>query len=129
MRRPAGIVVDSAPDIPGIQTARNRRIRRAFDDGAPVGEESEFVWLAPEFQHEVVVANVAQRLEPRADLGKIDWPLAFMDLHGITSAERDVRSTFTRQVREIAFAAGTASGARHDSSNLCFLVCPKIPGQ
>ncbi len=46
-----------APDIPGIKAARNRRVRRAFDDRPAIRKKRDLVRLPPEFQHKAVMAH------------------------------------------------------------------------
>src|SRR2546429_2479068 len=57
---------------------------RALDDGPAVGEKRHFVRVVPELQHEVVMTHHTMRLQPETHFGKIDGPMAFMDLHGVT---------------------------------------------
>src|SRR5512138_3962640 len=104
-----------------VEAARDCGIGGALNDGAAVGEEGDFVGLVPELEHEFVVAHGAVDLQPGAELGEIDGPLAFVDLDRVAAAERDMRTAFTRQVHEVTPGAGAAIGARprhHDLGTL-----------
>src|SRR5579864_8595835 len=92
--------------IPRIQTPRHGRVRRALDDGASVGKERHLIRVAPEFQHEVVMADSTVRLKAQVHLGEVDGALPLMDLHGIPAAQGDVWAALAGEVNEVAFAAG-----------------------
>ena len=96
------------PHESGVQAARDGGVGGALDDGAAVGEERQFVGVAPELEHELVVADGAVRLQARGDFVEVNWTLALVDLHGVAPAERDVRASFAGQVNEVALSAGAA---------------------
>ena len=101
----------SVPDVTGVETASNCRVRRALDDGATVRKERDLVGWAVELQHKSVVADLTQGFETSANFGKIHGPLAFVNLDRIAAAERDMRPAFTGQMNEVALTADAASGA------------------
>ena len=49
----------SAADVAGVEAAGYGGVGGAFYYGAAVGEESDFVGVAEEFQDEVIVADIA----------------------------------------------------------------------
>ena len=70
----------SVSDIAGVQTARNGRIRCAFDNRPAIGKQGQFERIFLEPQHDTVLANLAVSSEALAHLGEIDWPGMFVDL-------------------------------------------------
>src|SRR5580658_3393734 len=86
------------PDIPRIQAACHGGVGGAFDNGAAVREKSHFVGVVPEFQNEVVVADGAVGLKAAIHFGEVNGALALMDLHGIPTAEGDMRTAFTGEM-------------------------------
>src|SRR5258708_39612926 len=105
---PKSLKPDSAPYIPGIQTSRHRRIRRPLDNRPAIGEERHLKRLFPEFQHEVVIANAAVRLQPLTHHPEINWAIMLMDLHRVPPAQRNVRPPLARQMRKLPLCARTA---------------------
>ncbi len=93
-----------------IQTSRDRRVGRAFDDGAAVGEERHLVWIVPEAQDELVVPDRAMRRQSPGDFGEVDGPLPLVNLHRVASAQRNVRAAFAGEMHEVVLLAGAASG-------------------
>src|SRR6266853_1082583 len=69
------------PHILCIQAARDSSVSGSFDNRPPIGEQRHLIRLAPEFQHEFVVAHPAMRLQPAVHLGKIHGPGTLMNLH------------------------------------------------
>src|SRR5262249_52636503 len=112
-----------------IETPSNCCVRRAFDDGSPVGKQCHFVRFMPEFQDELVVPHFSVRTEAVCHLGEIDWALPFVNLDGIPTAERNVRTTLPFKVDNLVGATCTASEARILRSHLGVLISPKVPGK
>ena len=98
--------------IARIQTPSDGRVRRAFNDGAAVGEERHLVRIMPELQDEVVMADDAVRLQAAVHLEEVDGTAALMNLHGIPAAQGDVRAALAGKMDEIALNAGTTAGTR-----------------
>src|ERR1700685_4826134 len=69
---------NSIPNIACIQTPRNCRIGRAFDDGAAVGKNCHFIRLAAELQHKLVVPHRALGGEPVFHFGESNRAPALM---------------------------------------------------
>src|SRR2546423_1851364 len=110
-KREVGVIDGNlASHVTRVQTARYGCVCRAFNDGAPVGEESHLKWFMPEFQHEVVMPYGAVGCQAAVHVGEVDGSLPLMDLHRIPAAERDVRTAFASQMNEVAFATGPAVG-------------------
>src|SRR6202008_3208114 len=101
-----------AADVARVEAAGNRRVGGSLDDGPSVGEERHLVIVSPEFEHQLVVADGAMRFQAGAHLCKIEGPLTLVDLHGIASAQRDVRPAFALEMGELALAASLTIGAR-----------------
>ena len=72
------------------------------------------------------MANDAVRLKTAVHFGKVDRPLPLMNLHGISAAKSDVRTSFTGEVNEISFSAGAASGTRFGSRDFGVIVRPEV---
>ena len=73
-------------DKSGIQTACDGSIGCAFDDGAAVRKERQFVGLAPEFQHKVVVPDLSVRLQAERHFAEVHRALSLVNLDRIASA-------------------------------------------
>ena len=71
----------STTHIAGVQAACQRGVSRALNDGPAVGKKRHFIRVMLELQHKVVVTHYTMRLKPKTHFGKIDGPMAFMDLH------------------------------------------------
>lgn len=99
-------------NVPGVQAASNCRVGRAFDDGTAIGKEGHFVGIVPELQHEVIVPDHAVGLEAAIHLREIDWPLVLVNLHGVATAERNMRSPFSREMDKVFCSARTTVGTR-----------------
>src|ERR1700690_2956538 len=117
----------STAHIASVQTAGNGRFRGAFDDGAAIGKEGDFIGLAPELQHKVIMSNIAMWLKAGADLRKVDWPFPLMNLHGVPAAQRNVRPPFPRKMDKVTLVAHSASRAGRRRRNLRLLVRPDVP--
>src|SRR6266705_6866014 len=52
-----------------------------------------------------------------------------MNLHRVPTTERDVRATFTSQVKKLALAANPTIGTRMVSHDLGTLVSPEVKGE
>src|SRR5438477_11160343 len=59
------------PDKSRVEAAGLGGVAGAFDDGAAVGEQSQFIGIAPELEHEFVVADAAVGIELAAHLAEI----------------------------------------------------------
>lgn len=76
----------SASDVARIQAARNSSVGGPLDDGAPIGKQRHFIWLMPELQNKVVVADGAVRFQAHAHFGEVYRPVPFVNLHRVSSA-------------------------------------------
>ena len=70
-----------AANVSCVQTACHSRVSRSFDDGAAVGEQCHLVWIVPELEHELVVADHTMRLQALTQFAEVDWPMTLVDLH------------------------------------------------
>ena len=127
VRKTSSALRISAADIACVQTARNRRVRRSFDDCPAVGKQGHLVGLMPEFEDKLIVPHRAMRPQTSRHLGEVDRTLLFMNLDGISAAERDVRPPLSRQVDEVSLPACVASRSWPDGANFGALVIPDIP--
>jgi hypothetical protein len=93
-------------DITRVKAARDGCVGSPFDNGPSIGKERHFVWLFPKLEDEIGVANAPVWLKTFAQVAKIDRPVMLMNLDGIASAKRNVRSPGPRQMHEIFLAAG-----------------------
>jgi hypothetical protein len=109
---PRGLAGMLAAHKTGVEATSYGRVGGAFDNGATIGKQRQFVGIAPEFEDEVIVADRAVGLQPPIHLGVVDGTLALMNLYGISAAKRDVRPPFAGEVDKIAFTAGAAARAR-----------------
>ena len=117
----------STAHIPRVQAPGDGRVGGPFDDRAAVGKQRHLVRFVPELEDELVVTHHPVRLESGLHLDEIDGTLLFVDLYGISTAHRDVRTPLTRQVNKIPHTAGTATGTRMGSRNFRSLILPDIP--
>src|ERR1051325_7022631 len=101
-------MVRSIADIAGVETACDSGVGSFFYNGAPVGKQRDLVGMLLEFQNKVVVPHRAIVLQPPADLRQIHGPRVLMNLHGISSAQRDMRPTLPPEVHEIVLCASGA---------------------
>src|ERR1700743_383284 len=123
---PKSRVAASATYKSRVQAARHRRVIGAFDNGAAIGKECHFIRFSPELEHKGVVLYRSVRAQLAGHLGKIDRPVAFMDLHRISAAQSNLRTALTRQVNELMLFARLAFGARLICLDLCLVVAPDI---
>ena len=112
-----------------VQAAGDRRIRCSFDDGTAIGEEGYFVGIAPELKDKIIVANLAVRGQANSEFLEVDWPLTFMNLDGISAAERDLRAVFPGEVNKVAFNAASAIRARLGRGDLRVIIAPGVVGE
>src|SRR5580704_638262 len=92
--------LELASNVPRIQTSRRSRVGRALDDGSPVGEVRHLVGFAPELQYEVIVPHNSMPLKPSLHLNKVDCAAPLVNLHRISSTQRDVGTAFARKMNE-----------------------------
>lgn len=116
LRSPGGPIGPSPPGLAayetGVQAAGYGGISGTFDDGAAIREQRHLVGIAPELEDKVIMAHRAVGLQPSIHLGEVDGTLPLMNLHGISAAQRDVRSPFAGEVDEIALSASAATRMR-----------------
>lgn len=72
------------------------------------------------------MSDGAMGLKTPVHFCEIDGALALVDLDGIPTAQRDVRTALAREMNKFVFAAGTASRAGLGSGNLGVLIGPDI---
>ncbi len=99
-----------------VERARYGGVFRAFDDGAAIGEDGQFVGWDAKAEQEIVVANFRRwrRSETAAEIGEIEFAAALVDLNGIAAAHRDLRLRLAIEINEFTAHAGAAIGiARH----------------
>lgn len=115
-------------DVASVERARNRWVARAFDDRAAIGENGELVGIYAEAEKKIIAADFAGGVGDRAvQGGEIEAASAFVDLHGIAAAERDVRLRIAVQVAEIVLHAGAAIGIAGDADG-AMLIGPDVEG-
>ena len=96
-------------DVAGVEAAGDADILGAFDDGAAIGEQGEFVGIEEEAKGELVAADGAEGGEAFGEGGEVERAVAFVDLDGVASAEADGGATGAVEIDELAAAAGGAS--------------------
>ena len=99
---------NSVSYVTRVEAARESGVGGAFDDGPAVRKEGHFVWLFPELQDEVSMANAAVGLKSFAKVAEINWAMMLVDLYRIASAKRNVRATGPSQVSKVPSPAGAA---------------------
>src|SRR5258706_16466327 len=122
-------LADLATDVAGVETAGDRGIGGAFDDGAAVGKQRHLIGIAPKLQDKLIVSDIAERGQTGGDFGEVDGGLAFVNLHRISAAEGDVGSALSLQVYEFAFSAGATLGTGDGGRDFGAFVAPDVPGK
>jgi len=125
-RQPAGRRRYLTSYVSGVQAAGQGRVRCALDDGPSVGEERHLIGLGPELQDEIVMPHRAVGLEPGAYFQEINRPVALVDLHRVSSAQRNVRAAFAGQMNKVMLAADMASRAGACGIDFGALVAPHV---
>jgi len=125
-RQPAGRRRYLISYVSGVQAAGHGRVRCALDDGPSVGEERHLIGLGPELQDEIVMPHRAVGLEPGAYFQEINRPVALVDLHRVSSAQRNVRAAFAGQMNKVMLAADMASRAGARGIDFGALVAPHV---
>src|ERR1700722_3072047 len=86
----------STADETGVEGAGDGDVGGAVDDGAAICEESEGEGAAAEAQQQVVEAkglDIGVGGEAVAHGDEVDRAVVLVDLHGVASAESDVRAS------------------------------------
>lgn len=78
----------------GIEAAGKRRISCPLDDCAAIGEDGKSVFAAAEAQKKLIGTDFSVGLEALFERSQVDGPVMFMNLHGVASAEGDMRAAF-----------------------------------
>lgn len=112
--------------IPRVQTSRHGGVAGAFDDGPPVRKQSHLIRLRPELQNKIIVPHCAVRLQALAHLGEIDGAMAFMNLHRVAAAQRDVGASLAGEMREVSLATCPAIGSRFVGRQFRALIVPDV---
>jgi len=81
----------------------------------------------PEFEDKLIVPHRAMRPKASCHLGEVDRTLLFMNLNGISTAERDMGPALSCQVDEVPLPAGAASRSWPCGANFSALVIPDVP--
>src|SRR5216683_5371706 len=118
-----------ASHISCVQTPGHCGVSRAFDNRPPVGKKRHLERILPELQHEGIVTDTAVGLQALAHVAQIDWAMLLVNLHRVPSAECDVRTTFSVQIRKLPPYAGPAVRPGLGGGNLGTLISPKIVGE
>jgi hypothetical protein len=108
----------SASDVTGVQAARESGIGGPFNNCPAVGEQSHLVWLFPELQDEVSVADGTVRLKAPAQITEINRTMMLMDLHRVPAAKSNVGTTGPGQMNKVSCAASLAIRAKITSRDL-----------
>ena len=82
-----------------VQTSRDRRIDRSFDNRAAIGKQCHLIGVRPEFQNEFIVPHPAVGREAVAHFRQVEGALPLVDLDRIPAAQSDVRAPFSRQMK------------------------------
>ena len=91
----------STANKPGIETAGDGDIGRALHQRPPVGEKSNRIVASLKTQQELVEVHFSMRFQAALHLGKIYRAMMFMDLHRISSAQRDLGTIFTAEIGKV----------------------------
>ena len=70
--------------------------------------------------------DLAMRRQARSKLGEVDGAMALVDLDGVPATERDMGTSFARQMDEVAFIAATATLAWALRRDFGVIVRPNI---
>jgi len=81
------------------------------------------------FKTKSLKAYPAMRLQRGAQLGELDGTVLLMNLHRVAPTERDVRSSETGKVDEVARSTGLAGFAGSPGRNLSAVVVPQVERQ
>lgn len=79
----------------GVEAAGKGRVGGSLNDCAAIGKNGKRVFAAAEAQKKLIRADFSVGLETLFERGEVDGPVMFMNLHGVASAEGDVRTAFT----------------------------------
>ena len=92
----------SIADVPRVQAACESGIGCSFYNCPAVGEQGHFVWLFPELQDEVSMADAAMRLKTLAQVAEINGAMMLVNLDGIPAAKRNVRTAGSSQMNKVS---------------------------
>ncbi len=81
-----------------VERACHRYIGRALDDRSTIGEECKGVWLTLKSKQKIVEANLSVGSETVAHRSEVDWAMMLVNLNGVSSAERDMRTAVRREM-------------------------------
>ena len=109
-------------DVTRVERTRDGGVLRALDDGAAVRKDRQFVRWNAAPKEKVVAADLgcSGGAESAAELAEIEPPAAFVDLHRIAPAHRNVRLGVAIEKGEFPAAAGTAVRVTSDADGLKF---------
>src|SRR5271163_1891408 len=79
----------SRSDVAGIEAPCDADVGGALNDGAAVGENHQVVGVEGDAQREFVGANRREFSEATRQLGQIEGPVAFVNLHRVAAAQAD----------------------------------------
>jgi hypothetical protein len=82
-----------------------------------------------EAEEEVVEADSSMGLKTVSHGREVDGAVVLVDLDRVAAAEGDVRTAFTGQMGEDAFAADFACGVWFGGADLAALVAPEVVAQ
>src|SRR5580698_1399556 len=119
----------SGADKTRIKAAGLRYIGRTLNHRPAIGKNSHDVPPALKPQQQIVKADGSMRPQTSLQFDKIDRPVALMNLHRVTAAERDMWATLTAQMRKVALLAHLAPRPRMGGRDLRSLISPQIEGQ
>ena len=125
------------PDLAALSGADKTRIKAAglrdigctLNHRAAIGKNSHDVTSELKPQQQIVKADGSMRPQTSLQFDKIDRPVALMNLHRVTAAERDMWATLTAQMRKVALLAHFARRSGMGGRDLRSLICPQIEGQ
>ena len=84
---------------------------------------------ALEAKKKIVEPDLPVGRKPVAHSGEVDGAVVFVDLDGVSSAKRDVRTALSGEMAEDALPADDAAGARLAGGDFGALTRPQIEGQ
>src|SRR5690242_14449337 len=119
----------SISHVSRVQASRYRRIIGAFKNRPAVREERHFVRLVEKFENELIMADLAMRLQAFTDRGKIHGAVTLVDLHRVPYAKGYVWLVLPGKMRKLAQLANATPGARPRSGNFGPFIRPDVAGK
>src|SRR5882757_4422133 len=113
-------------DEASIERARKCCVCSSLHNSAAICKECDGMRWALKSQQHGVESYGAVRGETLAHGFEVDGAMAFVDLHGVAAAERDMWPPFAREVDEAALTTDLACGARLGGRDLGAFAGPEV---